>query len=107
MVYQLSVVELKARLDRTPEDVHILDVREAWETKLCKLPNTIHIPIGQVLFRLHELDRDKPLVVLCHHGIRSFQVAHLLIREGFTELYNLQGGIEAWAREIEPHMSTY
>ena len=104
---QMTVCELKTRLDQTGAKPVILDVREDWETKLCTLPGSTLIPMGQVPARSAELDPDREIVVVCHHGIRSLHVAKFLASQGFKRLYNLQGGVDAWAREIEPTMHKY
>ena len=104
---QLTVRDFKQRLAQPGEPPVILDVREGWELKICALPGTTHIPMGQVPARLDELDAAREIVVVCHHGVRSLRVAHFLESRGFSKLYNLQGGVDAWAREIDPAMHTY
>ena len=107
MIRQLTVRELKARLDQEPDKLLLLDVREPWERNICVLPGAKTIPMREVPARVEELPQDTEIVVVCHHGIRSQQVASYLARMGFTKLNNLVGGINAWAREIDPKMSTY
>ena len=107
MIRQLSVSELKQKLDREPGRFVVLDVREPWELNVCSLPGTISIPMRQVPARTAELPKDKELVVLCHHGIRSQQVALYLEHVGFDKLHNVVGGIAAWARDIDTKMPTY
>ena len=85
----------------------VLDVRENWEVALCRLPGTAHIPMPLVPSRAGELDRDAETVVYCHHGGRSAQVGFFLERMGFTKVYNLTGGINAWSREVDPGVATY
>ena len=104
---QLTVSELKTRLTQPGAKPVLLDVREGWELKICALPGAVHIPMGQVPERTAELDPEQELVVVCHHGVRSLRVAHFLASRGFSKLYNLQGGVDAWAREIDPAMHTY
>ncbi|MHB8255904.1 MAG: rhodanese-like domain-containing protein [Acidiferrobacterales bacterium] len=104
---QLHVRQLKASLDSLPELPQLLDVRELWEVRLCALAGSLHIPMDQVPARLGELDRSRQTVVICHHGVRSHQVARFLERQGFANVWNLSGGIDAWAREIDPGMATY
>ncbi len=104
---QLSVRELHTRLASADVPPVILDVREGWELNICALPGAIHIPMGQIPDRLGELDPGRETVVVCHHGVRSLRVAHFLESRGFSKLYNLQGGVDAWAREIDPAMHTY
>ena len=91
---------------REPPPV-VLDVRDAWETQLCSLPDSLHIPMQQIPARLAEIDAQRPVVCLCHHGMRSMQVAAYLASNGVREVYNLAGGIDAWAREIDPSCATY
>ena len=106
MIQQMTVQELQQRLEQDNPPL-IIDVREPWEYQLCSLPDTVLIPMGSIQQRLDELDPDRETVVLCHHGIRSQHVAIYLQRVGFTQLHNLRGGINAWARELDPHMETY
>jgi len=97
--------ELKPRLDRG-EDVFILDVREPEEVALAAFPRATHIPMGDIPSRLTELDPDREIVVVCHHGMRSAQVAIYLGRMGFERVLNLAGGIDAWS-EIAPEVPRY
>lgn len=85
----------------------LLDVREPWEFELCRLEDSIHIPMGSVPVRMEELDSERDLVVICHHGARSYQVASFLEQRGFTRLYNLESGIDGWARTVDPSMPKY
>ena len=106
-IQQLNVSQLKSRLAQAGDQPILLDVREGWEYNLCALPGSVHIPMGQIQARLNELDRDREIVVVCHHGMRSNQVAHYMAHQGYAKLYNLSGGIDAWAREIDKNMRTY
>ena len=103
----MTVRDLKTRLDQPGDLPIILDVRENWETKLCVLPGSTLIPMGQIPARAAELDPEREIVVVCHHGVRSLQVAYFLANQGFKKLYNLRGGVDAWAREIDPAMHQY
>lgn len=85
----------------------LLDVREPWEYELCHLPGSTHIPMHAVPARSNELMPDAEVVVICHHGVRSMQVALFLERSGFGSVYNLMGGVEAWAQAIDPAMRRY
>lgn len=107
MIQQLSVGEYKQWLDEHKSDYTTLDVREPWEIETCALDNFINIPMGQVPNRLDELDREEPIVVVCHHGIRSQRVALFLENAGFESVYNLHGGVSAWAKEIDTAFPTY
>jgi rhodanese-related sulfurtransferase len=104
---QMTVRALQERLAQTGGKPVILDVREGWELNICALPGSLHIPMGQIPARVEELDPRQETVVVCHHGIRSMRVAYFLASRGFSRLYNLQGGVDAWAREIDPAMHKY
>ena len=85
----------------------LLDVREPWEFAICQLPGSTLAPMRGVPGLLNQLDPARPTVVICHHGIRSRQVANFLARQGFSQVINLRGGVDAWAREQDPQMATY
>lgn len=85
----------------------LLDVREPWEFEICKLADAILVPMSTIPARMQELDPEAETVVICHHGGRSMQVAAYLERNGFTSLYNLAGGMDAWANTVDPAMATY
>lgn len=104
----LSPSELRAWLDdpSRPKPA-LLDVRETWEYEICRIDGSRLIPMRQVLESAVSLDPSAETVVICHHGIRSYQVAKVLERQGFGAVYNLTGGVEAWAREVDSTMRTY
>jgi len=106
MSFEITVQELQAKQD-TGTDFVLLDVREPEEVELVQLPNSVHIPMGDIPSRLHELDPDSEIVVYCHHGVRSLQVAHFLHQHDFEHIVSLAGGIDVWAIEIEPEMARY
>lgn len=85
----------------------LLDVREPWEFELCHLKDAQHIPMHLVPVRCAELNPDQDIIVICHHGARSFQVGMFLENRGFSAIYNLTGGVEAWATEVDPGMRRY
>ena len=85
----------------------LLDVREAWEVDICKLPGSQNIPMQTLPLHLESLDATKETVVICHHGVRSMQVVMYLERQGFSALYNLRGGVAAWAEEVDPDFPCY
>jgi rhodanese-related sulfurtransferase len=103
---ELSPVELKRRLERGERPV-ILDVREPAEVAIAPFPDSVHIPMGEITARLATLDPQAETVVVCHHGIRSAQVAIYLARSGFRRVFNLAGGTEAWAASVDPAMPRY
>lgn len=102
----LSVEELQA-LRSVGAPLHVLDVREPHEIAVCALADSLQIPMQQIPRRLAELPRTEPLVVMCHHGMRSRMVVQYLASAGFTQVLNLEGGIDAWASRIDPDMARY
>jgi rhodanese-related sulfurtransferase len=85
----------------------LLDVREPRECAFCSLTGSLQIPMNEVPRRLEELPRDVPLVVMCHHGMRSRMVAQYLRSVGFNDVLNLEGGIDAWAVRMDPAIDRY
>ncbi|CAJ4795071.1 rhodanese domain-containing protein [Burkholderia pseudomallei] len=85
----------------------VLDVREPWEIATAKIDGSVSIPMQQIPARSEELDDEAAIVCVCHHGMRSAQVAMFLESRGFTKLYNLQGGIDAWSRDVDPAVPRY
>lgn len=85
----------------------LLDVREAWEYEHCRIEGSRHLPMATVPMRVGELEREAEIVVFCHHGGRSAQVAYFLDRSGFTRIYNLSGGIDAWSQTVDPAVRRY
>ena len=103
---QLAPTELKARI-AAGDKLQLLDVREEWEFQTARIDGSLLIPMGQVAARVAELDSAAETVVICHHGGRSMQVAGLLERLGFQKVINLAGGVDAWARSVDPSMPVY
>jgi sulfur-carrier protein adenylyltransferase/sulfurtransferase len=103
---EITPQELKARLDARRAPV-LLDVRQGWETKLCCLPNAVHIPMEEIELRVEELNPEDEVVVYCHQGVRSAAVAHWLRGLGFKNVRNLAGGLDSWARTVDPGMRRY
>jgi rhodanese-related sulfurtransferase len=88
-------------------DPLLLDVREPWEFEICHIDGSINLPMAQIPGQLDLLDDEQEIVVICHHGIRSMRVAGYLQQRHQGELINLDGGVDAWAREIDPGMALY
>ena len=104
---EITATELKRRLDNG-EDIQIVDVREANEVAVAKLPNSIHIPLAQVVNRMAEIDPARETVVHCKMGGRSARAIEALKRSGFTgNLLNLTGGITAWSNDVDPTVPKY
>lgn len=105
---QMTVGELADRLASAGDDKPLLlDVREPWEFETCRIEGARSMPMGSVPAHIDELDTDAETVVICHHGMRSAQVAAFLERQGFSNVINLAGGVAAWADEIDPGMARY
>jgi rhodanese-related sulfurtransferase len=113
MDHEISLPELQEKLKQSASDCGegsfcLLDVRESWEAELCRLPRARHIPMGEIPSRAHqELDPDAHIVVYCHHGVRSLSVTLWLREQGFEQAQSLAGGIEDWARVVDPSMARY
>lgn len=108
MLRQLSVTNLHAMLQSDPDQWPILiDVREPWEFQLACIEGSTHLPMGEIASRIQEIDPTHPTVVICHHGVRSLQVVAFLQQQGFENLHNLQGGIAAWSKEVDPTVPHY
>ena len=105
-VPSVSVQELKRKMDAR-EPLTLVDVRESWEYDIAQIAGSRLIPLGELEERLTELPREGILVIQCHSGVRSEQGARLLQQAGFANVYNLEGGIEAWSREVDPTVPRY
>ena len=103
---EITPVDLKARIDRGDRPF-ILDVRELEEVVLAAFPDATNIPMGEIPARMTELDPERETIIVCHHGIRSAQVAIYLARMGFQRAVNLTGGIDAWSVAADPAVPRY
>ena len=107
-VPELSPTEFAARWpDYAGGSVVLLDVREPDELALASVDGALHIPMREIPARLGELDASKPLVVMCHAGGRSRRVAEFLQGNGFPNVFNLQGGIDAWSTQLDSRVPRY
>ena len=104
---QMSPSELRDYLTQAATAPTLLDVREPWEYQHCHIDGSQLLPMGQIPTAYQDLNPEDEIVVICHHGVRSQQVCGFLSRAGFKNVINLSGGIDAWAREVDPHMPTY
>ena len=84
-----------------------LDVREEEEVAIAAIPDSIHIPLNLLPIKLEQIPKDYPLIVYCHHGVRSLQAINFLLANGFDQIANLKGGINAWSIEIDPTIPIY
>jgi rhodanese-related sulfurtransferase len=105
---QISPKELAAWLaDASREKPQLLDVREQWEWDTARIDGATLIPMREVPARVAELDPGSDVVAICHHGARSQQVAMFLEKNGFARVHNLQGGVDAWSRTVDPAVPLY
>jgi adenylyltransferase/sulfurtransferase len=102
---EVTPVALAAEIPLTRPQ--LVDVREAWEWSICRLTDAVHVPLGDLDTRVGQLNRERPVVTYCHHGNRSLWARQILLDAGFRDVRSLAGGIEAWAREVEPTMARY
>lgn len=99
---QITAVELNQWLKDTERaDPVLLDVREPDEFTAYRIEGSVHMPMRTIPARLHELDRGSHVVMICRSGVRSFHAGQFLKQNGFTQVYNLAGGVIAWARDVE------
>ena len=93
--------------DESRPDPVLLDVRELAELEICQIEGSQHIPMHLIPMRCAEIDAARDVVVICHHGGRSMQAAMFLERQGYSTLFNLMGGVDAWANEVDPKLPRY
>ncbi len=102
----IRAAELRARMQQDDPPV-VIDVREYHEVEIARLPEALHLPFSDLPAAVRFLDPTADYVVVCHHGVRSAEAAAYLVERGFTSVVNLLGGIDAWAREVDPTMARY
>jgi len=102
----MSAHELKRKMDAR-EPFELIDVREKFEYEIARIDGAKLIPLREIAERADDLKREGPIVIHCHSGQRSAQAVRLLQQRGFANVYNLEGGIDAWANEIDPAMQKY
>ena len=106
MSYTITVGELKDRLDKG-DKVFLLDVREPHEFSMAKIEGSTLIPLGTLPQSLNQLDPADEIVALCHKGMRSADAVGFLLQQGFSNVKNLIGGIDAWSVEIDHSVPRY
>lgn len=105
-VRQMTPAEVAAALQGDDPPL-LLDVRTPGEHRLAAIDGAVLIPMDTLATRLDELDPDRPVIVMCHHGYRSNNVAHYLEARGFGDVANLSGGIERYSRDVDPRVPRY
>jgi rhodanese-related sulfurtransferase len=107
MDFEISPGQVKA-LQQRGETFTLLDVREAWEYEASRIEEAKHIPMGDIPTRAHqELDPEHHIVVMCHHGVRSLSVTNWLRQQGYEKVQSMRGGIDGWARTVDPKVPLY
>jgi adenylyltransferase/sulfurtransferase len=106
MSFVITVKELKARLEKG-DTLVLLDVREPWENAIAKLDNSVLIPLGTLPQSLSQLDKNAEIIAYCHHGMRSGDATGFLLQQGFSNVKNLIGGIDAWSLQIDGKVPRY
>ena len=104
---EMSALEIHQYLQKTEEKPLLLDVREPWEYDICHIEGSQLIPMNTIRNELDQLEPDQKTIVICHHGIRSRMVAYFLEQADFTNVINLSGGVNQWARQVDPEMAVY
>ena len=104
--FEIDTITLKDRLASAGPPV-VLDVREPWEVEIAVLPEVLAIPLHELVGRVQDVPRDRPVAVMCHHGGRSAQATAWLRQQGFARVMNVAGGIDAWARTVDPSVPRY
>jgi len=106
-IYPAQIAEWASQQEQRPV---LLDVREGWEVQTASAQpegmDLLNMPMQTIPARLHELDKNRPIACLCHHGSRSMQVASFLMQHGF-EVVNVAGGIHAWSAQVDPSIPVY
>ncbi len=106
MSYAISVKDLKDRLDKG-DKIFLLDVREPHEYSMAKIEGSVLIPLGTLPTSLDQLNTEDEIVALCHRGMRSADAVGFLLQQGFSNIKNLVGGIDAWSIEVDPEVPRY
>jgi rhodanese-related sulfurtransferase len=105
MIQDLTPKEFKDYL--VGNEVTLVDVREQWEFDICQIKGAILMTLGELAKCYINLNKDSNIALYCHSGIRSMHIADFLLSQGFESLANLQGGIDAWAQEIDTTVERY
>ena len=106
MNYEITPEEVRSKLE-SGADFTLLDCREPWEYQTARIEQAVNIPMGEIPARVQELNRDKHMVVVCHHGVRSMNVTAWLRQQGFESVQSMAGGIDAWSRTVDPKVPIY
>lgn len=106
MIKELSPLEVRELLKAKP-DAKLIDVREEWERQVANIEGSILMPLQYLVAHAKEIDPTDDIVIFCHHGIRSAEACKFLSRLGYQNVYNLQGGIDAWSHQVDENIPIY
>ena len=105
MIQNLTPEAFKVSLNNS--DTILIDVREDWEFDVCKIHGAQLMAMSAIAETYTQLDKNANLAIYCHHGVRSLRVIHFLQSQGYENLINLQGGIDAWSSEVDSSVAKY
>ncbi len=104
---EIEPADVRQRLDQPDSRLVLLDCREPAELLAAQIAGALHIPMSQLQQRVGELDRNAEIVVFCHKGARSYNTAAYLKHLGYANVRSMRGGIQAWARDVDPGVGQY
>ncbi len=104
---EITVAEAKQLMDNSSAKAQLVDVREPWEYATAKIDGSLFIPMGDIPARVQELDPDDRVIVVCHHGVRSLNVAAWLRQQGYEKAQSMAGGIDRWSRYVDSKVPLY
>ena len=105
-IKEISVQTLNQKINNN-EIFSLIDVREIKELEISKISQALHIPMNTIPDNLNNIESTKPVIIMCKSGGRSAQVCEYLQNQGYSNIYNLKGGIISWALEIDSNMNIY
>lgn len=105
--FEITVKDFDALRNKDTDSFVLLDIRQPWEVSKAQIKPSLHIPFTELLDHTEDLPHDKKIIIYCHHGIRSMNACVFLREQGFKDVLSLAGGIDAWAREIDPSIELY
>ena len=103
---EVDVYQLKNRINKKDNFI-LIDVREEFEVEICKLNQSIHIPMNEIPNEISKINKNEQIIVMCKSGVRSAQVCYFLNGRGYLNVSNLKGGIISWAMNIDSNMDIY
>ena len=106
MLNEIDVLDLKKKLNSN-EKLILVDIREPYELDICKIQESIHIPMREIPIQFNQFSKDQKLIIQCRSGVRSARICEFLYNKGFHEVQNLKGGILEWIRLVNPSLKSY